>query len=574
MNFLTQLKISTRLVLAFAVLLIISLISTGFSLLNARNSAEATRQMMEVPLAKERLVSDWYLLTFAALARTSMIARSSDETLATKFADEISSSTKKANDIVKQVEALLTAEDEKTLFKNITVIRAKYQTAKDLVMTVRKSGDAAAAERSYSEAFVPAARDYSQKVLELLSLQRKTIDHSALTIEQANARGAQMVMLLTVLLISIGILVAIMISRSITTPLQQAINAAGKVAAGDLTTVIDTSGKDEVAQLMHALSAMTDALRTIVSQVQQGTHAIADAASEISTGNLDLSARTEQQAGSLEETAASVEQLTATVKQNAENARQANQLSLTASEVAVKGGDVVSQVVATMGSINDSSKKIVDIIGVIDSIAFQTNILALNAAVEAARAGEQGRGFAVVAAEVRNLAQRSAAAAKEIKALIGDSVEKVSVGAKLVGQAGSTMDEVVASIKRVTVIMSEITTASQEQHAGIDQVNHAIIEMDHTTQQNAALVEQAAAAAESMMDQAAALARVVDTFKLDQQHAVTVPPRRTQARKPAASRVPVAARIEKKTGKAIAAPQLPARAAATTLAKADDWEEF
>jgi methyl-accepting chemotaxis protein len=260
---------------------------------------------------------------------------------------------------------------------------------------------------------------------------------------------------------------------------------------------------------------MNSSLVKIVGDVRTGTDSMASASSQIASGNLDLSSRTEEQASSLEETASSMEEMTSTVKQNADNARQANQLAASASEVALRGGSVVAQVVDTMSSINESSKKIVDIIGVIDGIAFQTNILALNAAVEAARAGEQGRGFAVVASEVRNLAQRSAAAAKEIKGLIGDSVEKVDLGARLVEQAGTTMDEIVDSVKRVTDIMSEITCASQEQTSGIEQINQAISQMDQVTQQNAALVEEAAAAAESLQEQAGALAQVVSVFKLD-----------------------------------------------------------
>ena len=276
---------------------------------------------------------------------------------------------------------------------------------------------------------------------------------------------------------------------------------AESVAEGDLTARSSmVVGDDEAGLLLKALRRMQDSLAKTVTQIRMGTDTIATASSEIASGNLDLSSRTEEQASSLEETASSMEELTSTVKQNADNSRQANQLAVAASAVAVKGGAVVSEVVNTMGSINDSAKKIVDIIGVIDGIAFQTNILALNAAVEAARAGEQGRGFAVVATEVRNLAQRSAAAAKEIKALIGDSVEKVDAGSKLVAEAGTTMDEIVDGVKRVADIMAEITAASQEQSDGIEQVNQAIGQMDQVTQQNAALVEEAAAAAESLQD--------------------------------------------------------------------------
>jgi methyl-accepting chemotaxis protein-1 (serine sensor receptor) len=303
--------------------------------------------------------------------------------------------------------------------------------------------------------------------------------------------------------------------RAITRPLDAAVKFARSVAEGDLTQRIEVHSTDEVGQLMQALKDMNDNLVNVVGQVRTGTDTISTASSQIAAGNLDLSSRTEQQASSLEETASSMEELTSTVKQNAENARQANQMVVSTADVAIKGGQVVGQVVDTMASIKDSSRKIADIIGVIDSIAFQTNILALNAAVEAARAGEQGRGFAVVASEVRNLAQRSAGAAKEIKSLIEDSVSQVDAGGKLVDEAGKTMGEIVTSVKRVTDIMSEIAAASQEQSAGIEQVNQAITQMDDVTQQNAALVEEAAAASASLQDQAGNLAQVVSVFKLD-----------------------------------------------------------
>ncbi len=329
-------------------------------------------------------------------------------------------------------------------------------------------------------------------------------------------------LILLVAVVAAG-LFAWVVTKSITAPLTDAVALSEKVAEGDLRSEIEVNGNDEVSSLLQALKKMNANLAQTVGQVRTGTETITLASQEIASGNADLSSRTESQASSLEETASSMEELTSTVKQNADNARQANQLVVSASTVAMKGGQVVGQVVTTMGSIKDSSRKVVDIIGVIDGIAFQTNILALNAAVEAARAGEQGRGFAVVAAEVRNLAQRSASAAKEIKSLISDSVEKLDQGSKLVDEAGKPMDEIMSSVQHVADIMSEITAASQEQSAGIEQVNLAITQMDEMTQQNAALVEQAAAAAESMEEQAIKLAEAVAVFKLSNMNATNKP---------------------------------------------------
>ncbi|MDQ1922980.1 methyl-accepting chemotaxis protein [Massilia pseudoviolaceinigra] len=394
----------------------------------------------------------------------------------------------------------------------------------------------------------------------------------AMAKEQAAGERRATIELLVIVLVTVavGAVIMVWLVRSITGPLNEAVNIARTVASGDLSTSIVARGNDEIGMLLKSLKDMHDSLAEIVGKVRAGTDAIASASSEIADGNQDLSARTEEQASSLEETASAMEELTSTVKQNGENASQASKLASDASVVAVRGGDAVAQVIHTMGSINESSKKIVDIIGVIDGIAFQTNILALNAAVEAARAGEQGRGFAVVASEVRNLAQRSAAAAKEIKTLIGDSVDKVETGSKLVGQAGSTMEEVVASVQRVTAIIGEIAVASGEQNVGIDLINDAIGQMDAVTQQNAALVEQAAAAAEAMKQQAASLAEAVSIFKIGDHHMAAAPAARAARRSAPTARAP-AARA------ATSAARLPASkpaAARPVPAGESDWEEF
>jgi methyl-accepting chemotaxis protein len=389
---------------------------------------------------------------------------------------------------------------------------------------------------------IPATQRWQDALAENIKLQEKDSKESADAAKQAYENALSLTLILSALAVLLGTVAAVVITRSLVKQLggepDYAVEAAERIAAGDLAMAIDIKPNDR-SSLLFAMKTMRDSLVNIVREVRTGTDTIAAASHQIASGNLDLSNRTEEQASSLEETASSMEELTTTVKQNADNARQANGLAVSASEVASKGGTVVSQVVETMGSINDSAKRIVDIISVIDGIAFQTNILALNAAVEAARAGEQGRGFAVVAAEVRNLAQRSAAAAKEIKALIGDSVEKVGVGAKLVDEAGATMQEIVESVRRVTGIMGEITAASQEQTSGIEQINQAISAMDEVTQQNASLVEQVTAASHAMQDQASNLAQLISVFKLDHAQSVALPVQKPDPKALVSNQAPV-----------------------------------
>ena len=395
---------------------------------------------------------------------------------------------KSMNEAIDHLARLITDEKGREHIKAIKEFRDKFlpNQAKFVALINEDKKDDAMVKLMFSVR--PLQSKYFALLDSLIIHQHDQMEQAGDESTRAADRTRVLITVLALIAAALSVLVGFLVTRSITGPLNTAVGIAKCVADGDLTSEIEIKTQDETGELMQALKHMNESLSRIVGEVRGGTETIAAASREIASGNLDLSSRTEEQAGSLQQTASSMFSLTGTVRQNADNARQANQLAASASEVAVKGGSVVSQVIDTMGSINASSRKIVDIIGVIDGIAFQTNILALNAAVEAARAGEQGRGFAVVAAEVRNLAQRSAAAAKEIKTLIGDSVEKVAVGSKLVSEAGITMDEVVASVKRVTDIMGEITAASQEQSTGIEQVNSAIAKRDAVTQQNAALV--------------------------------------------------------------------------------------
>ena len=519
MNLLRNVSIGVRLGLGFAVILLFSMVITGISVWRLHDVAGATRTMMEEPLAKERYISDWYTRIDSAVRRTIAIARSSDTSLSAYFAEESKVSSASSAVLQQKIAALLKDPKEQAMFAGLLELREVYVGSRDQVYKLKGESQSEAANEVFEKTFVPAAAKYQKMVYGLLEHQRATIDATARQIDDIASTSRNLLLLLSTLALAFGVVCAWLLTMGIVRPLRTAVDIARKVADGDLTAQIDASAKDETGQLLLALKDMNTSLLNIVGEVRSGTDSIATSSTQIAAGNQDLSSRTEEQAGSLEETASSMEELTSTVKQNADNARQANQLAASAAQVAVKGGAVVAQVVGTMQSINTSSNKIVDIISVIDGIAFQTNILALNAAVEAARAGEQGRGFAVVASEVRNLAQRSASAAKEIKTLIGASVEQVNAGSMLVAQAGSTMNDIVDSVQRVSDIITEITAASSEQSVGIDEINRAIGQMDAVTQQNAALVEESAAAAESMQHQAHNLAQVVSVFKLNGQQA-------------------------------------------------------
>jgi len=516
MNVIGNMKIGKRLGLGFAIILALSVLIAVIGVWRLQSVAKATQAMMDVPLAKERMIGDWYRHTYSGIRRATAVAKSSDPSLSAFFKPETDEATRISTELQKKILELLVSDEEKQLYDKIMSLRKVYLAKRDVIYKAKAepNPDPAMIADALEKDYLPAAKNYSTEVENLLALQRKTIDQLNQHVAEIATQSANLLIVLEVLALALGVTCAWYLTTGITRPLNTAVDISRRVAQGDLSVEISVSTKDEAGQLLQALKDMNVSLRNIVGNVRTGTDTIATASSQIASGNLDLSNRTEQQAGSLEETASAMEQLTSTVKQNADNARQANQLAVSASEVAIQGGSVVGQVINTMSAINDSSKKIVDIISVIDGIAFQTNILALNAAVEAARAGEQGRGFAVVASEVRSLAQRSSAAAKEIKTLIDDSVSKVDVGSKLVGQAGSTMEEVVSSVKRVTDIVGEISSASQEQSTGIEEVNRAIAQMDESTQQNAALVEEAAAAAQSLQEQAGKLAELVSVFNI------------------------------------------------------------
>ncbi|MDB5764564.1 MAG: tar9 [Herminiimonas sp.] len=514
-----NLKIGVRLAIGFGLMLVLIGLMTVIGIFRLERINESTEQLVGKSLRKERLAQEWLLITSTNGMRALVVAKS-DNAIAKSFQNAISAQGARIGDIQKELDAGIEFSDEKQLFANVASKRPEFTLKRNNAMKIKGEGNNAEAMRLIDTEVVPALNAYIAALEKIPAYYAEKINVSRQSIQSDYRMAVTFLLLSGVFAIVLGIVLSWYLSRGITGPLKDALAAAEQVANGNLNANRSkVFMKDEVGQLQQAIGRMQDYLSRAVTEIRNGTLSIATASRQIATGNQDLSGRTEQQAASLEETASSMEELTSTVKQNADNAMQANQLAVSASGIAVKGGDVVSQVVTTMGSINESARKIVDIIGVIDGIAFQTNILALNAAVEAARAGEQGRGFAVVATEVRSLAQRSANAAKEIKALIGDSVEKVDAGAKLVDQAGATMQEVVDSVKRVTDIIGEIAAASNEQSRGIEQVNQAIGNMDEATQQNAALVEEAAAAAQSLQEQAINLEHAVSVFKLEEEHA-------------------------------------------------------
>ena len=519
-----NLKIGTRLGLCFAIVfaLMAMLIGVGSQKLSSIGDLSST--IIDKDWVKADAAATITATTRANAALVLQLLIVSDAAQAADLRKQVEANKTIITEALATLDKLVYLPTGRELLGQVGTDRAAYVQSFTGVLNLLVDGQREQATQRAMAETMPRLVKLQTTVERLADLQDSIVTANGTQIKQHISSAHTMMIALGVTALLLGAACALWVTRSITHPINYALQVARAVAAGDLTSQIKAGTQDEAGQLLHALREMNESLSQIVGQVRHGTVAIASASSEIATGNMDLSARTESQASALEETASSMEELTSTVQSNADNAREADKLANSASSVAQRGGEVVSQVVTTMGSINNSSRKVVDIIAVIDSIAFQTNILALNAAVEAARAGEQGRGFAVVASEVRNLAARSATAAKEIKELISNSVEQVDAGAKLVAQAGATMDEVVSSVQRVTGIVAEISIATREQTNGIEQMNTAIMQMDQGTQQNAALVEQAAAAASAMSDQANELERLVARFRLPgEQHAAAAP---------------------------------------------------
>ena len=512
----SDLRIGIRLGGAFAAVLALVAVMLLSALWQLGRISEAKTVMADASLSVS-LAQQWLRGTEGNAVRTRAKAATADPAEEAYYEAEMKKASAGISKTQKALEAMVDGGKGTQLMEAVALQRSRYTGLRDEGFRRKAALGAEDPEvmAFFRDKVMPEVDRYVASVQAVVVHEEALFAEAQANIDALSASARHILVALGAAAVAIGAVFGWLLTRSITRPLSSAVDLAQQVAAGDLTADIQAASRCEVGALMTALGTMTENLRKTVTEVRAGTETIVTASQQIATGNLDLSSRTEQQASSLEETASSMEELTSTVRQNADNARQANVLARNASQIASHGGEVVSQVVATMASINESSKKIGDIIAVIDGIAFQTNILALNAAVEAARAGEQGRGFAVVASEVRNLAQRSAGAAKEIRALITDSVAKVDAGGRLVDDAGATMQEIVQGITRVTDIMSEIASASAEQTVGIEQVNEAITQMDSVTQQNAALVEEAAAAAGSLENQAAELARLVSVFKID-----------------------------------------------------------
>jgi methyl-accepting chemotaxis protein len=508
-----KLKIGHRLSLAFGLVLVITAIMAAVGVWRLGALKDAAQEIASTEMERSSLAQSWAAFINLNWVRTVAVLKTTDTAYAEALNSDMAATSQLTSQNQKKLEALLQDDKGRELMGEVAKTRSAYLDARSALLKKKSVG------LDVSEAVDRELRPLAQTYLKAVD---QVDNHTDALLAKVQAEAAALttssqwtLALGAVLSVVLGMVFSWFVTRSVTRPVQQAVELARAISDGNLAADIHVQGNDELAKLLRVLSVMRDKLAYIVGNVRQGSEAVAIASTQIAQGNQDLSSRTEHQASALQETAASMEQLGAAVQQNADSARQANQLAISASGVAAQGGEVVGQVVETMKGINASSRKISEIISVIDGIAFQTNILALNAAVEAARAGDHGRGFAVVATEVRSLAGRSASAAKEIKSLINASVERVAHGTVLVDQAGSTMTEVVRSIRRVTDLMGEISSASKEQADGVSQVGEAVTQLDQATQQNAALVEEMAAAASSLKSQSHALVQVVAVFNLE-----------------------------------------------------------
>ena len=580
---LKQLKIGARLGVGFGAVLLLLVAISAVAVL-ALQSAQAREDNLATVEAISSTIDEWMGSTRLNINRAIAVAKSkNDPAVDAHFAPLIKETTAHINELQKSLEESLQTEQGKALFAVVGDTRKDYVAKRGAFFKTLAEGNLPEAERQLETVVMPSADAYLKAMKELSEYQHARLVKYREESDAAARRAVITSVALAAAAVVLGILFAVLITRSVTGPVQQAVVVSRKIAEGDLTNRIDSNGRDELADLLRALRDMQASLQGIVSKVRHGAENIQVASAEVASGNNDLSARTEQSASNLEETAASMEEMSGAIRQSADSARTANQLATTAGESAEQGGRVVADVVRTMEEINTASRKISDIIGVIDGIAFQTNILALNAAVEAARAGEQGRGFAVVAGEVRTLAQRSAQAAKEIKELISNSVDRVNIGSELVNQAGTTMQEIVTNVTRVRDIIGEIASSSTEQADGVNQINAAIGNLDQMTQQNAALVEQSAAAATSMNEQAAQLTQVVSVFRLNANDtgmssvnaraapAARKPPAPTQKKATTALKKPSSASAPRA---AISHHASPAKASSPAPAADGDWDSF
>ena len=585
-----NLRVAYKLWLGILGLLLLMVAVTVWTQVRSRQAtAEAELQAQKHEKAIT-MATRWRGLAQLAATLSAASIVTTDEVLKKAFGDRVADLTTRFTLIQEEISKTASTAADKAALDAVAAAQRDIRGLADQAKVVSASGDAAARQAYVDKEYQPRSLAYLQSIEQYVSLQEKQREAAGQAYQQAHNDVTVVAVIGVVLVFGLGGFMIVLLVRSITRPLARAVAVAEAITAGDLTQDIHDDRQDEFGDLARALSGMEAKLRGLVSEVRTGVESVSNASSEMANGNQDLSARTEQTASNLQQTAASMEKLTDTVNQSADTARQANQLAATAAQTATRGGEVVGQVVNSMKHITESSRKIADIIGTIDGIAFQTNILALNAAVEAARAGEQGRGFAVVASEVRSLAQRSADAAKQIKTLIGVSVQNVESGSKQVEQAGETMGEIVSSVQRVTDLMGEITAASNEQRDGIGRVNQAVAHLDQMTQQNAALVEQSAAAASAMHDQAQRLAQVVSVFNVGGNPIRTLPPaRRVPPRmapqasvRPApklASQTSPTTRLSAPVPKAIPA-SVSARASEreTTIARTakieGDWESF